>query len=98
MTAKTALANSTEIHAVADDSYAPHALIGWIAETDYPAGKWIAIFPDLDDVKHDPQPVKSWVEAPSAEAAEIRVRTHYARWVAKQDAIPRPVRGIHNWF
>lgn len=94
MTETTARA---EIHATADDSYAPHALIGWVEKADYPVGTWIAILPDLDDVMHDPQPPKSWSNPlASAEVAEARVRANYRRWVARQDAV-QVHRGFSGW-
>jgi hypothetical protein len=85
MTTQIAPAGSIEIWTASNDRYASNALIGYIVEADCPDGQWIAALPDLDDIMHDPQPIKTWKTARSAEAAEVVVRTHYTRWVTKRD-------------
>lgn len=63
----------------------PQGLIGYVTRLDYPAGKWAAMFPDHDDVMHDPQPVKRWSDPlDSFEAAEAQVRTNFSTWLRRQ--------------
>lgn len=70
--------------AVTDDN---GALMGWITETDYPAGQWVAIFPDLDDTVNVPQLPKRWSDSlPDATTAEAHVQTNYSVWTRKQAA------------
>lgn len=92
MTAKTAPADSTEIRTTADDDFAPHAIIGWIAPLDQPAGDslaqamgddapraWVALYPDFGD-DSDPQRVAGWSRPlATAELAEADVRARYER-------------------
>lgn len=63
----------------------PEGLIGYVARTDYPRGKWVAMFPDFDDEMHDPQPVKRWSDTlDSFDAAEAQVRSNYRAWLRRQ--------------
>jgi hypothetical protein len=85
MTAQFISTGWTEIRSTEDDSYAPNAIIGYVAPDSNTIGDWNAALPDLDDIMHDPQPIKRYLTASSNEVAERAVRNHYARWVAKQD-------------
>lgn len=74
----------------ADDPDAPHATIGYVARTDYPEGQWVAMFPDLNDNLHDPQPVKGWGRTVgSFEIAEAQVRANYSRWLSSRTRVYR---------
>jgi hypothetical protein len=68
---------------VRDDS--GEGVIGWIVEADHPAGEWIAIFPDLDDMINDPQLPKRWSKSlPDSATAEGHVRSNYRAWLRRQ--------------